>query len=74
MRLLGALLTVLVLVGCQSTQRALPKDFSKDDLKRAATAFSIQDNDIKYCPVDGKHFSSRVAICREHQVKLVPVK
>ena len=38
------------------------------------SAFDIQDTGVKYCPVDGKHFSSRLTTCPEHQVELKAVE
>jgi hypothetical protein len=42
-------------------------------VKAVNSAFDIQDAGIKYCPVDGKRFSSRLEICPVHKVKLLPL-
>ena len=43
-------------------------------LKAVNTSFNIQDTGVKYCPKDGKRFSSRLEYCPEHKVKLKPVE
>ncbi len=59
--------------------RKLAEQVQKDPEARSAVqsinqSFNIQDSGIKYCPVDGTHFSSRVELCPEHKVKLIPVE
>ena len=73
MKYLIFLLSIVCCLGCQTAAKPLPSNFTQEDLKHAASAFSIQGSDVKYCPVDGKHFSGRLEMCPEHKVKLIPV-
>ena len=47
---------------------------ARSAVKAVNTAFSIQNTGVKYCPVDGKRYSSRVDECPEHKVKLLLVE
>ncbi len=73
-------ITVLLLCGCQT----LPKgagDHKAGSVQEAVSvlgpvreSFNIRDTGVKYCPVDGKRFSSRLDRCLEHETKLIPVE
>jgi hypothetical protein len=59
--------------------KRLGKQVQKDPqaasaLKAVNSAFSAQDTGVKYCPVDGKRYSSRLEDCPDHKVKLLPVE
>ena len=43
-------------------------------VKAVNSSFNVQDHGVKYCPVDGKRFSSVLDICPEHKVKLKQVE
>ena len=43
-------------------------------LQSITSALGQERFGVKYCPVDGKHFSSRVMVCPEHNVKLKEVE
>ena len=43
-------------------------------VKAVNSAFSVEDTGVKYCPVDGKRFSSRLETCPDHKVKLLAVE
>ncbi len=64
----------LFFLGCQSARLPMPENLKQGDISRAASAFGLQGEDVKYCPVDGKHFSSRLEKCPEHAVLLIPVE
>lgn len=42
-------------------------------VKAVNSSFEVQDTGVKYCPVDGKRYSSRLEDCPEHNTKLIPV-
>ena len=59
--------------------KALAVEVQKDPQAKSAveavnTSFKVQDTSVKYCPVDGERFSSRLELCPRHQVKLKPVE
>ena len=79
MKRVAVIIVLFILSGCQT----VPKNASSktEDPKEVVSvlhsvgrSFDIRDTGVKYCPVDGKHFSSRVNICPEHKVKLIPVE
>jgi hypothetical protein len=54
---------------------AISKQIQKDQeaqsaLQKVGSTFSGRLSRVRYCPVDGKHFSARLEICPEHTVKL----
>ena len=67
-------LCVLMLAGCQTAPKQ--KDTTEEmrsaveAVKDAVTGSSVQ---VKYCPVDGAHFSADLEMCPQHGVKLVPL-
>ena len=76
MKCLLLFLTVIVCFGCQTApKQGVSKTQSPREVMSAlGTAFNIQDSGVKYCPVDGKRYSSRLEMCPEHKVKLLPVE
>ena len=63
----------------ESDLKRLAQQVQKDpQAKSAVTAvnasFNVQDTGVKYCPIDGKRFSSRLEECPDHKVKLLPVE
>lgn len=47
---------------------------AKSALQAVNTSFDVRDTGVKYCPIDGKRFNSRVEYCPDHKVKLIPVE
>ena len=61
--------------GLQHLAAQVQKDpQAQSAVKAVNSAFNIQDTGVKYCPVDGKRYSSRLDMCPEHKVKLLPVE
>lgn len=64
----------------QEDLRRLGVQMQKDPETKSAvqavnSAFSVQDTGVKYCPKDGKRFSSRLKYCPEHKdIKLILVE
>ena len=78
MKCVSLLLTVL-LCGCQTAPKKTAQQESTDQVisavKAVNAAFNVEDTGVKYCPVDGKRYSSRLEYCPDHKdVKLIPVK
>ena len=69
-------LVMIVCFGCQTAPKhGVSKTESPREVMSAlGTAFNIQDTGVKYCPVDGKRYSSRLDMCPEHKVKLLLVE
>ena len=69
-------LCFLFCLGCQSVpqQSAARIEPPQEVVSALGTAFNIQDTGVKYCPVDGKRYSSRMDLCPGHKVKLLPVE
>lgn len=62
------LIIVLVLAGgCASSPK---NDEAVSAIKAVADGMVVTQKNIKYCPVDGKRFSSQVENCPEHNVAL----
>ena len=53
--------------GCASSPQ---KDEASSAIKAVAEGMVVTQKNIKYCPVDGKRFSSQVESCPEHNVLL----
>lgn len=56
--------------------KRLAVEVQKDPETRSAvnavnSAFNIEASGVKYCPVDGKRFSSRLDMCPTHHIKLL---
>lgn len=71
--------TTVIVGGSRVDLKALAAQVQKDPNTRSAveavnSSFSIQDSGVKYCPIDGKRYSSRLEYCPEHKVKLIPVE
>ena len=69
----------VIVGGSQVDLKKLAVQVQKDPQARSAvtavnSAFNMRDTAVKYCPVDGKRFSSRLEYCPEHHVKLIPVE
>ena len=79
MRYVAVIIAVFILSSCQTapnnadSRTENPKEVVSV-LHSVGRSFDIRDTGVKYCPVDGKHFSSRVNVCPEHKVKLIPVE
>jgi len=55
----------------RQTIRAIQKDKEgQSALRSIADAMDVKKTGVKYCPVDGKHFSTDLDECPEHKVKL----
>ncbi len=60
--------------------KRLGQQVEKDPQARSAltavnSAFNVEDTGVKYCPVDGKRYSSRIEFCPNHKdVKLLRVE
>ena len=76
MKYLFLFLCLLIFLGCQGVpKRGVVKEESPQEVMSAlGTAFNIQDTGVKYCPVDGKRYNSRLDACPQHKVKLLPVE
>lgn len=72
--------TTVIVGGSRVDLKVLAAQIQRDPQARSAvtavnSSFSIQDSGVKYCPVDGKRYSSRLEVCPEHKgVKLIPVE
>lgn len=67
-----ALIFLLVLAGgCASSPQ---KNEAASAIKAVAEGMTAAQKNIKYCPVDGKRFSSQVENCPEHNVPLKPLE
>lgn len=71
--------TTVMVGGSQVDLKALAAQVQKDPQARSAvtavnSSFGMQGAGIKYCPVDGKHYSGNLEYCPVHKVKLVPVE
>lgn len=58
--------------------RELSQQIEKDPEAKSAVeavkkGMSGQSRSVKYCPIDGKRFSSKLAECPEHQIPLKEV-
>lgn len=47
---------------------------AKSALEAVNASFNVKDTGVKYCPVDGKRYSSRLEFCPDHKTKLLPVE
>ncbi len=59
----------------QEEIKEISKDIQKDKAAQSAISevtgtYSQNQGVIKYCPIDGKHFSPHLKFCPEHQVEL----
>ena len=71
--------TTVIVGGTQVDLKTLAAQLRKDPQAQSAvtavnSSFGIEDTGVKYCPVDGKHYSSRLDVCPVHKVKLIPVE
>ncbi len=46
----------------------------KSAVEALNSSFNVKDTGVKYCPTDGKRYSSRLEFCPDHQTKLLPVE
>ena len=61
------ILFFLIAGGCASSPQ---KDDASSAIRAVAEGMVVTQKSIKYCPVDGKRFSSQVENCPEHNVPL----
>lgn len=77
----GCFLLIIFLTGCRTVPSRLPpagQHETSQDIEKAVTAVtgavSGDRVQVKYCPVDGEHFSAKLENCPVHGVKLIQIE
>lgn len=76
----GYFLIVFALTGCQTVSSPLPQGQNEttQDIQKAVTAVTGavtgESFQVKYCPIDGEHFSAKVEKCPVHGIKLILIE
>ncbi|MFA5059007.1 MAG: hypothetical protein WC676_00055 [Candidatus Omnitrophota bacterium] len=65
---------MIFVMGCQSTDKRTAPEEAQSAVGVVAEAISGQNIKSKYCPLCGRHFSSRVENCPKDNTKLLEVE